>query len=140
MTTDISGPKIRSVIAAVIRDEGRYLITKRSLSENPLPGYWSPLCGTVEPGEEQRDTVVREIREELGVTGRPVRLLETTPIEGEAVLYWWLAEIVEGHPAVCTTELSEIRWVTIGEMEDLSPIRTHNVETFRRIEGLHSRR
>ncbi|MBP6684877.1 MAG: NUDIX domain-containing protein, partial [Leucobacter sp.] len=58
------------VSAVVIRDpEGRVLnVRKRGTSMLMLPG------GKPEPGEDPRDTAIREFAEELGVQLDPLRL------------------------------------------------------------------
>lgn len=43
----------------------KVLILKRTPERS---GYWQPVCGGVEPGEERIDAVIREISEETGIT------------------------------------------------------------------------
>lgn len=43
----------------------KVLILKRTPQRS---GYWQPVCGGVEKGEEPRDTVKREVFEETGIT------------------------------------------------------------------------
>jgi 8-oxo-dGTP pyrophosphatase MutT (NUDIX family) len=54
-------------VTAVIHDGPRFLLARQVDSER-----WSLVGGGVEPGEEPRDALVREVREELGCA--PVRL------------------------------------------------------------------
>lgn len=42
-----------------------FLILKRTAERS---GYWQPVCGGVEDGEELNETVVREVLEETGIT------------------------------------------------------------------------
>ncbi|CAN5626328.1 8-oxo-dGTP diphosphatase MutT [soil metagenome] len=62
----IKGPIL--VAAAVIENaHGEILIAQRP-DQNPIGGgQWEFPGGKVEPGEDPRDCIVREIREELGV-------------------------------------------------------------------------
>lgn len=58
--------------AACIRDEaGRILLLRRSDGEN----LWSFPGGAMEPGEQAAETVVREVREEIGLEIEPVALI-----------------------------------------------------------------
>jgi mutator protein MutT len=65
------------VAAAVVFREGRVLLTKR-LAKAHLAGMWEFPGGKVEPKEAPEDAVVRELREECGVTVRVVDLMDAT--------------------------------------------------------------
>ena len=53
------------VLAAVIEEDGRYLITRRPAGVH-LEGFWEFPGGKREPGETDEACLAREIREELG--------------------------------------------------------------------------
>jgi 8-oxo-dGTP diphosphatase len=53
------------VVAAVVRERGRILVTRR-LPGGPLGGLWEFPGGKVEAGESEREALAREIGEELG--------------------------------------------------------------------------
>jgi len=54
------------VTAAVIIHNGKVLLTKRKANV-PYPLLWEFPGGKVEPGEDPRDCIIREIREELAI-------------------------------------------------------------------------
>jgi 8-oxo-dGTP diphosphatase len=58
-------PSIVTVVAAVIEEGDRLLVTRR-LAGSHLEGCWEFPGGKVAPGETQAESLVREIREELG--------------------------------------------------------------------------
>jgi 8-oxo-dGTP diphosphatase len=59
--------KITEVAAAVIeRPDGEFLLAQRPEGK-PYPGYWEFPGGKIEPGEDARAALVRELREELGI-------------------------------------------------------------------------
>jgi mutator protein MutT len=66
------------VVAAVLRRDGRILVTRRHAHAD-RGGQWECPGGKVEPGEAEPDALVREIREELdcGITVGPL-LARTT--------------------------------------------------------------
>ena len=68
-------PHLLRVVAAVICENGRYLITQR----NPwavFPLYWEFPGGKVEQDESDEEALVREIREELAAEIEVLELLE----------------------------------------------------------------
>ena len=60
-------------VGAIIIDEGHVLLVKRG--HPPLAGEWSIPGGALEVGETVREGVVREAREETGLTVETVELL-----------------------------------------------------------------
>jgi 8-oxo-dGTP diphosphatase len=81
------------VVAAVIRDEaGRYLITRRREGTH-LAGLWEFPGGKREPGETLEQSLVRELREELGADFAITGPVETVrwPYPGKTVVLHFLA-------------------------------------------------
>lgn len=58
------------VSGVVFNDAGHVLLVRAVAT-----GRWMPIGGCVEPGEEPADCIVREIREETGVTAVPERIV-----------------------------------------------------------------
>lgn len=59
--------KTLDVVAAIIERDGNILLAQRSKHADQ-PGLWEFAGGKVEPGESQPDALVRELREELGIS------------------------------------------------------------------------
>lgn len=111
----------REGVVAVLREDGRVLVIRRGPGV-PEPGYWAPLSGTVEPGEAQPDTLVREVYEEVGLRVAPLgKVWESASADGRFVLHWWTAEITGGELTLDPREVSEARWVTVEEYRQLEP-------------------
>lgn len=71
----------------------------------------------MEPGEAQEQTLVREMREELGVHVEPGKLLMTQEKHhGRLLLYCWSARIVSGEPTPNPLEVAECAWLTPDEV------------------------
>jgi 8-oxo-dGTP diphosphatase len=60
-------------VGAVILDQGRVVLVKRKFP--PLAGEWSIPGGRLETGETLHQGVIREAREETGLTVEPAELL-----------------------------------------------------------------
>jgi 8-oxo-dGTP pyrophosphatase MutT (NUDIX family) len=112
---------MREGVVAVLREDGRVLVILRGPQARES-GYWAPLSGTVEPGERQQDTLVREVYEEVGLRVAPLeKVWESTSADGEFVLHWWTAEVTGGQLTLDPGEVSEARWVTAEEYARLQP-------------------
>jgi NAD+ diphosphatase len=69
-------PRIAPAIMALVR-RGRELLLARS--PHFAPGMYSALAGFVEPGETLEQTLVREVREEVGIEVANVRYFASQP-------------------------------------------------------------
>ncbi|MCD8222294.1 MAG: NUDIX hydrolase [Clostridiales bacterium] len=56
-----------SVLGAVMRPDGKFLITQRVLTKPWAPGWWEIPGGAVQAGETSEAAVLREVREETGL-------------------------------------------------------------------------
>lgn len=56
-----------TVLGIVAHTDGRFLITKRVMTKAWAPGWWEVSGGACQAGEESRDAVLREVREETGL-------------------------------------------------------------------------
>jgi 8-oxo-dGTP diphosphatase len=65
----MSKPRLR-VVAAALWDGKRVLIAERPAGKH-MAGWWEFPGGKVAEGESDRQALVRELREELGVEARP---------------------------------------------------------------------
>lgn len=108
-------------VVAVLLDAGRVLVIRRG-PEVLSPGYWTLPSGRVEPAESQPEALVREVREELGLTVAPVaKVWECDTDDGAFRLHWWLAEVIDGELAPDPDEVAEARWLPPGEFKRLDP-------------------
>lgn len=65
------------VVAALIIRSQMILLGQRSATRAFYPGVWDVFGGHVEPGEQQHETLTRELQEELGITPIQWNYLET---------------------------------------------------------------
>ena len=109
--------------AIVVRD-GEVLLVRRA--DN---GAWTPVTGIVDPGEEPAQAARRELLEEAGVVGEPVRLvsLRVTPMitydNGDQTQYLsveFLFRWVSGEPHPADDENTDARWFPLDDLPPLS--------------------
>ncbi len=107
------------VVAALIWDGERFLACRRP--PNKARGLkWEFAGGKVEPGETKEQALVRECREELGITVSVgevfMEVLHEYP-DLTVHLTLFNAVIAEGTPQMI--EHSDIRWITVEEIDGL---------------------
>ena len=109
-------PKTVTVAAALICRDGRFLVGQRP-AHKARGLLWEFVGGKLEPGETGPEALIRECREELGVTVAVgplyARLTHTYPdLTVELLLYQ--AAIAEGTPRLL--EHAALRWVAVDEL------------------------
>lgn len=115
-------------VGAVVVDEGRVLLVRRG--SEPLKGHWSLPGGLVELGEPILASVVREVREETGLTVEPMELIELLDRihrEDERVRYHYviadyLCRVVSG-ALLAASDADAVRWVEHAEWNSHSALR-----------------
>lgn len=128
--------------ALVVRDgaDGPQVLLTRNSPRGPHPGWWTLPGGGIDHGEEARDALVREVREETGLACTPGEVLEvgSTRFEGTApsgrredfhsLQIVFDAVVTGGEPAVLevngTTDAAA--WVRVAEL-GVDPYRTRDV-------------
>ena len=111
--------KYRRIGVGVIwdRDRQRILIDRR-LPEGELAGYWEFPGGKIEPDEEVRACIKRELQEELAIEVEVGDHLITIDHEYETLkvsLIVHHCKLISGEPQAIAC--SEILWVTVDELD-----------------------
>ena len=112
-------PEVIAVSCAIIVENKKVLATQRSLNM-PHPLKWEFPGGKLKGGESPEASIVREIREELGVEISPSEQLSP-------VIHHYEAHSIKLIPLICTLtegviKLSEhqaYRWVSCDELEEV---------------------
>lgn len=104
------------VSAGVIVRRGRVLACQRPVQDRQ-GGLWEFPGGKRLPGETAEDCLVRECREELGITVLARSLVAVVSSDGQHRISFFLAEIVGGEPI--TLEHAALLWAdqqTLGSL------------------------
>ena len=105
------------VVGAAIVREGRVLAARRT-GPAAVAGRWEFPGGKVEPGEDARDALVREVAEELGCTVAITGWLPgSVPIGTTHELRVATAVLVAGEPE--PTEHDLLRWLAPDALDDV---------------------
>lgn len=106
------------VVAALIWDDNRFLICQRP-AHKARGLLWEFVGGKVEPNESKKDALVRECREELGITVKPgdvfLEVIHQYPdIHIRLTLFHCV--IAEGTPALL--EHNDMKWILPREIPE----------------------
>ena len=105
------------VVAALIWAEDRFLVCQRP-SHKARGLLWEFVGGKVERGESRESALVRERKEELGVTVSIGDVfVETIHKYPDLTVYLTVyhASIVDGTPQM--VEHNDVRWITVNEID-----------------------
>lgn len=106
----------RDVVAALIWEGDRFMVCQRPAHK--MRGLlWEFVGGKTEEGETKEEALIRECREELGITVRPLDVfMEVTHEYPDLTVNLTLfnTEIAEGIPQ--KLEHNDIKWITVSEI------------------------
>ncbi len=106
------------VVAAVVKQDGRYLITQRR-AEAVLGNLWEFPGGRVEPGESDEEALRRELRVRLGADAAiGARLAErrSAYADYDVTLALYAATFAPDAP-LAARRVQAFRWVPSGELD-----------------------
>jgi 8-oxo-dGTP diphosphatase len=109
------------VAAAVLIEAGRVLLTQRKAGTH-LAGAWEFPGGKVAPGEDPRDALRRELREELGIEATAGEIVDVTfhryDDAGKAVLLLFFeASRAPGSPDPRALDVAAFKWAVADDLE-----------------------
>jgi len=112
--------EIVQVAAAIIQQDGRFLIAKRKAGTH-LGGFWEFPGGKQEPGESLETCLRRELQEELGIeitAPEPFRVIRHEYPDKTVELHFFRCSVAggEAQPLGC----DELRWVEPGELASVT--------------------
>ncbi len=113
----------KAVVTCVLRSEVGFLLLRRS--KEPNLGKYVPVGGHLEPFETPRQAVIREVKEETGISIEEPRLVgiltETSPTDYNWIVYIYTTDIAAIPPIECAE--GTLEWVP-QERLDTIPIPT----------------
>lgn len=108
---------LKDAVAVVIKRKGKFLLIKRA-KKGAAEDYWCPITGAVEEGETQKEAVLREAQEEMGIGVEPIRKVwECFTEDSDYLLHWWYVQLLNDDVRVDPVEVKDYRWVNVSEMK-----------------------
>lgn len=108
-------------VALIQDDQERYLFIKRSLYKylGKYQDAWYPPTGHLKGNEIQEEALVRELKEELNLDIKPIKLLTEweQDIPGEKA-YWWKCTIIGGEIKP-NFEISDYKYFSKEEVKNI---------------------
>lgn len=117
-----------TVLGVIMRPDGRFLITQRSLDKSWAPGHWEVSGGGVQAGETSQEAVLRELREETGIDvsqaqgGYAFSYKRVNPEEGDNYfvdIYRYICDFSESDVHVQKEEVAGFKLATREEIAEL---------------------
>ena len=105
------------VAAALIWQDGKFMICQRPVNKTRAL-EWEFVGGKAEPGETLREALIRECREEIGVTVIPGEIfMELDHVYPDITIHLTLFNaVIEGGEAPKKLEHNDIRFITPAEI------------------------
>lgn len=106
----------------LIQAEGKYLVLLRQPNSRLYANCWDFSGGKVDPGEERKESVEREVKEETGldIVADRVVFKFTEEDDGLKEFWVWSAIVLEKIPKIkLSSEHTDYRWLTLEEIRNL---------------------
>ena len=112
-------PRISPAVIVRVERGDRILLAR---SPHFAPGVYSTLAGFVEPGESLEETVVREVREEVGVTVTDLRYFGSQPWPfPHSLMLGFLSDWESGDIVCDESEIAEAEWFKRDALPNVPP-------------------
>ncbi len=108
-----------TIVLAALIENGRVLMAQRAAHKRHHPERWDLVGGHVETDEHVEAAIVREVREEVGVTAVAFRHLGSfEDCQREATFHVYaVTDWSEGPPELTGNEHTDLRWVELNGID-----------------------
>ena len=122
----------KAVNVWIINSKNEVLLQKRSAEKESYPNFWDLSCaGHVDAGEMPKETAVRELQEELGITATPDQLEYIFAVSEEHFLNQgtyidreireiFLLRLDISDFQLQEEEVAEVKWVALDDFEKMT--------------------
>jgi 8-oxo-dGTP diphosphatase len=109
------GIEPKKVVIGIMKHDSRVLMVERRISEGALT--WQFPAGTIKPGHSEEETIIKEIKEETGISCKARRRLgRRIHPDTNVICYYWVVDYLDGclvngdcdeNKSVCWVDLAE---------------------------------
>lgn len=107
-----------TVVAAIIKDHGKYLATQRNYGE--FKDGWEFPGGKIEEGERPEEALIREIKEELKVAIRVEDYLITVDHSYDSfdmTMHCYVCTLLDDHLKLTVHDAA--KWLTVDQLDSV---------------------
>ncbi len=113
-----------TIVLAALTENGRVLMVRRAAHKRHHPEHWDLVGGHVETDEPVEVALIREVREEVGVTAVASRHLGSFEDFQREVTFqvYAVTDWSDGRPQLIGDEHTDLRWVPLNGIELVEPL------------------
>ena len=107
----------QTISIAIVQNEQKQLLISRRQQGKHLAGKWEFPGGKVEQGESLESAMLRELKEEVGLSATQFTLFDSLNFQYDQLnlsLHFYLIKANEGEPV--SLEGQEIKWVSASQL------------------------
>ena len=131
-----SDPKLihREAAIAVFNRSGEVLLQRRALTKRNSPGAWkTTAAGHIRKGEDPKDSIKRELKEELGIEVTPIFMYkELEPFKDleNRFTYVYYAILEKDQPLILDkNEVIDAKWIKVEDLEEFSKENDYSLQS-----------
>lgn len=109
----------QTISIAIVQNEQKQLLISRRQQGKHLAGKWEFPGGKVEQGESLESAMLRELKEEVGLSATQFTLFDSLNFQYDELnlsLHFYLIKAYEGEPV--SLEGQEIKWVSASQLSE----------------------
>lgn len=98
----------------------QFLLVNAKKDFGKYTGCWYPPGGHVEEGEDEKEALIREIKEELNLQIEPVKKLAESPGDvPNQITHWWACNLISQEMIIDDDEIGGAGWFTEAELKGM---------------------
>ena len=102
-------------------NDPEFLLVSSKRDFGKFTGFYYPPGGHLEQNEDEKSALVREIKEEIGLTVDPTEKITETDSDVEnQTIHWWHCQVVSGELTINKSEISDARFFTRAQMTQIN--------------------